>query len=108
MKDSKSQHCEQQERLSLQQYNKPYFRSVDTRYTKDYAVFMLMDTAYSKHFAVLSGGGYYLYYVLRNIVLGQNSIPLPEVICDPFPNTVIICSACIPVRARRAGVNHES
>ena len=49
--------------------NKEYavFTLLDyTLYTKDYTVFMLIDTAYTRHYVVFSGGGYYLYYALRS------------------------------------------
>ena len=40
------------------------------RYYKVYGVFMLIDTAYTKHYIVFSGGGYYLYCALRSIFGG--------------------------------------
>ena len=35
-----------------------------------YEVFSGADTIYTKHYAVFSGGGYYLYFELRSIVWG--------------------------------------
>ena len=50
------------------------FKLVDIRYTKDCAVFMLMDTACTTHYTVFSGDGYYLYYAIRSIHVGRYSI----------------------------------
>lgn len=43
-----------------------YCKTVNTRYTKEYALYMFV-MAYTKYYTVFEGGGYYLYYKRRTI-----------------------------------------
>ena len=47
------------------------FTLVNTRHIADYAIFMLIDMAYTLHYVIFSGGEYYLYHVLLSIFGGR-------------------------------------
>ena len=47
------------------------FTLANISYATEYAVFVLMDTAYTMNYVDFSGDGYYLYNALRSIFEGQ-------------------------------------
>ena len=50
------------------------FTLVDNHYNMDYTVLMLMDTVYTMYDVLFSGSKYYLYYALRRVFSGVDTI----------------------------------